>query len=104
MLLILILPVLPAGCYTAVLEKGRAQGGHVGGNPTLAVWPEVALAALGYVDDHGAVPTATIPLQPIGLVGAPLDSFLCVSTERGGGRTQENECCKEFGCFFFSPL
>lgn len=100
--LIPILLVLPAGCYTAVLGKGRAQDGHVRGNPTLAVWPEVAPAALGYVDDHGAVPTATIPPKPIGLVGAPVDSFLCVtcaSTERGGGKTQENECCNKFGLF-----
>lgn len=100
--LIPVLPVLPAGPYAAVLGKGRAQDGHVGGNPTLAVWPKVTLAAFGYVDDHGAVPTATIPPQPIGLVGAPVDSFLCVSTERGGGRTQENECCEEFD--FFSSL
>lgn len=69
--------------------RGGAQAGHVGGSPTLAVWPEVALAALGYVDDHGAVPTATIPPQPIGLVGAPVDSFLrvtCASADREGGK------------------
>lgn len=77
----------------------------MGGSPTLAVWPKVALAALGYVDDHGAVPTATIPPQPIGLVGAPVDSFLrvtCASADRRGEKTQGNECCVEV--WFFSSL
>lgn len=55
------------------------------GGPTLAVWPEVALAAFSCVDDHGAVPTAAIPPQAIGLVRAPVDPFLgivCASAER----------------------
>lgn len=103
--LILILPVLPVGCHIAVLGKGRAQNGHVGGNPTLAVWPEVALAALGNVHDHGAVPTAAIPSQPIGLVGAPVNPFLhvtCVSTERGGGEHRKmSAVC--LGFFVFPP-
>lgn len=79
------LTVQPAGHYTAMLGEatGRRWGGGI---PTLAVWPKVALAALGRVDDHGAVPTAAVPPQPIGLVRAPVDPFLgiaCASTERG---------------------
>lgn len=88
MALIPILPVFPAGCYTTALGKGRAQDGRVGGNPTLAVWPEVALAALGYVDDHGAVPAAAVPPQPVGLVGARLDPFL---QPRVAARREERE-------------
>lgn len=78
--------------------------GGVGG-PTLAVWPKVALAALGCVDDHGAVPTAAVPPQPVGLVRAPVDPFLAIaraSAERGGKR-QEDECYGG-GWGFFSSL
>lgn len=45
----------------------------------MAVWPEVALAALGRVDDHGAVPSAAVPPQPVGLVRAPLDPVLGIA-------------------------
>lgn len=66
--------------------SGRPQIGRGEGGPTLAVWPKVALAALGCVDDHGAVPTAAIPPQPIGPVRAPVDPFLgvaCAGVEEG---------------------
>lgn len=66
------------------------------GGPTLAVWPEVALAALGCVDEHGAVPAAPVPPQPVRLVCASVDPFLgitCGSAERG--KTQEDECYVE---------
>lgn len=55
----------------------------------MAVWPKVALAALGRVDDHGAVATAAVPPQPIGLVRAPVDPFLGItraSAETGWGK------------------
>lgn len=42
----------------------------------MAVWPEVALAALGCVDEHGAVPAAPVPSQPVGLIRASVDPFL----------------------------
>lgn len=72
------------------------------GSPTLTVWPKVALAALGGVDDHGAVPTAAVPLQPVGLIGAPVDPFLgvvCAGADRRAEKTQEDECCVEV-CLF----
>lgn len=62
------------------------------GAPTLAVWPKVALAALGCVDDHGAGTTAAVPVQPVGLVHAPVGPFLGVSAESRGEKTQEDEC------------
>lgn len=62
-----------------LLNSGRPQAEGREGGPTLAVWPEVALAALGCVDDHGAVPKAAIPPQSMGLVCAPLDLFLGIT-------------------------
>lgn len=76
------MPPIPA--LTVQPARRYVAGGR--GGPTLAVWPKVALAALDRVDDHGAVPTAAVPLQPIGLVCAPVDPFLgitCASAERG---------------------
>lgn len=64
---------------SAQLRSGRPQAEGREGGRTLAVWPEVALAALGCVDDHGAVPKAAVPPQSIGLVCAPVDLFLGIA-------------------------
>lgn len=77
--------------------------GGVGG-PTLAVWPKVALAALGCVDDHGAVPAAAVPPQPVGLVRAPVDPFLAVARASAGGLGKDRKMSAMGRFGFFFPL
>jgi len=55
------LPVPPAPGLAAQPLDAAQLGSGRSGRPTLAVWPKVTLAALGRVDDHGAVPAAAVP-------------------------------------------